>query len=90
MTESNENIVEVEKEAQVIAWHTELNKTFSQIIVLDEGDAYLRSDVNTDAMATRPIDKMKARNVMLNWGYTPEETQKITKIITFSPSLIGK
>ena len=41
-------------------------------------------------MATRTIDKMKARNVMLNWEYTPEETQKITKIITFYPSLIGK
>ena len=85
MTESNENIVEVEKEAQVIAWHTELNKTFSQIIVLDEGDAYLRSDVHTDAMATTPINKMKARSVMLDWDYTPEEIQEITKIITFYP-----
>ena len=90
MAESNENIVEVEEKVQVIAWHTERNKTYSQIIVLDEGDAYLRSDVHTDAMTTRPIDKMEARNVMLNWGYTPEETQKITKIITFCPSFIGK
>ena len=40
MTESNENIVEIEKEVQVIAWHTERNKTYSQIIVLDKGDAY--------------------------------------------------
>ena len=90
MTESNENIVEVEKEVKVIAWHTELNTTLSQIIVLDEGDAYLRSYVHTDGMETKPISRMEARNVMLNWEYTPEETQEITKIITIIPPHIGK